>query len=163
MNQIVHAKHHHLALIIPIYAHAQQLMIQNGNLHQWPVGYPTQETVQHDIQQQNTYLLLSPTDQILAVFVLVLGQDPTYKHIVDGQWLNEKPYVTLHRVATSSIQKNTFRQILDWTTKQHSNIRIDTHADNATMLHILQSYGFVRCGTIFVANGTPRIALQYHR
>ncbi len=163
MNQIVCAKPHHLPLIMPIYAHAQKLMIQYGNLNQWPVGHPSQEIISLDIEKQHTFLLLSPSLQILGVFALVQGEDPTYAHIIDGQWLNDDPYVTLHRVATSSLQKNTFRQILDWTLAHHPNIRIDTHADNAPMLHILQDYGFVRCGTIFVANGSPRVALQYIR
>lgn len=41
------------------------------------------------------------------------------------------------------------------------NIRIDTHADNKTMQHLIEADGFTRCGIIYIADGTPRIAYQW--
>lgn len=39
-----------------------------------------------------------------------------------------------------------------------AEVRADTHWDNVIMQHILEKNGFVKCGTIVVENGTPRIA-----
>lgn len=41
------------------------------------------------------------------------------------------------------------------------NLRIDTHADNHTMQHLIQKHGFQKCGIVYVEDGTPRIAYQY--
>lgn len=41
------------------------------------------------------------------------------------------------------------------------SIRIDTHADNKTMQHLIEADGFTRCGIIYIADGTPRIAYQW--
>ena len=41
-----------------------------------------------------------------------------------------------------------------------SNIRVDTHADNKTMQRLIEKNGFTKCGTIYVKNGTARIAYQ---
>lgn len=40
------------------------------------------------------------------------------------------------------------------------NIRADTHADNQIMQKLMEKNGFMKCGIIYVKNGTPRIA--YH-
>ena len=40
------------------------------------------------------------------------------------------------------------------------DVRIDTHRDNETMLHLIEKNGFIRCGIIIVDDGTERIAFQ---
>ena len=40
-------------------------------------------------------------------------------------------------------------------------LRIDTHADNHVMQDLVTRNGFVYCGRILLANGSPRLA--YHR
>ena len=52
------------------------------------------------------------------------------------------------------------RTLLDWAFSRTGCIRIDTHADNVIMHHVLRKYGFTRCGVIFLANGDPRDAYQ---
>jgi RimJ/RimL family protein N-acetyltransferase len=49
---------------------------------------------------------------------------------------------------------------LDWCKKQIAHIRIDTHHDNVVMQHVVQKAGFQRCGIIYIADGTPRIAYE---
>ena len=41
-----------------------------------------------------------------------------------------------------------------------AHLRADTHADNAPMLRLLPALGFVRCGVVRVADGSPRIAFE---
>ena len=37
---------------------------------------------------------------------------------------------------------------------------MDTHADNAPMRHLLEKSGFSHRGTIYVEDGTPRLAFD---
>ncbi len=41
-----------------------------------------------------------------------------------------------------------------------SNFRIDTHNDNKIMQHVIEKNGFIRCGIIYVKDGSPRIAYE---
>lgn len=50
---------------------------------------------------------------------------------------------------------------LDYCKNISSNIRVDTHADNKTMQRLIEKNGFTKCGTIYVKNGTARIAYQW--
>ena len=44
-----------------------------------------------------------------------------------------------------------------------TDIRIDTHADNVIMRHLLCKNGFSEVGTILLSNGSPRVAYQWVR
>ncbi len=56
--------------------------------------------------------------------------------------------------------KGVFRECLAYCMSRISNIRIDTHRDNAIMRHLLEKHGFQECGIIYVEDGSPRIAYQ---
>ena len=47
-----------------------------------------------------------------------------------------------------------------WCFTRCGNLRADTHADTAPKQRALEKAGFVRCGTIRLADGSPRIAYQ---
>ena len=49
---------------------------------------------------------------------------------------------------------------LNYCKKISLNIRVDTHADNKTMQRLIEKNGFIKCGIIYVKNGTARIAYQ---
>ena len=40
-------------------------------------------------------------------------------------------------------------------------IRVDTHEGNIPMRKMLEKQGFVYCGVIHLADGSPRVAYQY--
>ena len=50
------------------------------------------------------------------------------------------------------------RSGIDWCGRQAGTLRADTHADNHGMQHLLESTGFVHCGTIYTDDGTPRMS-----
>ena len=88
-----------------IYEHARKLMASNGNPTQWGDKFPREEVVRDDIESQRTVLLVDTVDgeeRVLAQFALCPGVDPTYVNI-DGAWLDDDPYVTIHRIASSEI------------------------------------------------------------
>lgn len=69
--------------------------------------FPREEVILDDIRQQRTMLLVDEADgkeRVLAQFALCTGEDPTYAHI-DGAWLDDDSYVTIHRIASSGIVK----------------------------------------------------------
>lgn len=78
-----------------------------------------------------------------------------------GSWLNDAPYGTIHRLAGDGRMKGIFRKSMDFCRRQCGNLRADTHEDNHTMQHLLEKYGFIKCGKIYLRNGSPRIAYHY--
>ena len=150
--------------IMEIYAAARETMRKNGNPNQWGTDHPPRGMISEDIRIGRSYAVCSRQngrEQISGVFVLIIGEDPTYKVIEDGEWLNDEPYGTIHRIAGDGSAKGVLEAALVFAAGRIRNIRIDTHHDNTIMQHLLDKYGFTRCGIIYVADGTPRIA--YHR
>ena len=81
-------------------------------------------------------------------------------------WLESRanlPYHVIHRLASDGSVKGVGRAVFGWCMERCGNLRVDTHADNTTMLSLLDRLGFTRCGTIYVEDGTPRTAFQWHR
>lgn len=145
--------------ILKIYAHARKFMAENGNATQWGNIYPPPERVQSDIAEGKCHICIED-NRILAVFYFAKEEDPTYRVIREGSWLNEEPYSVVHRIASSGEKKGAAAFCLDWAYKQAGNIRIDTHENNKPMQGLLKKSGFQYCGRITLADGSPRIAFQ---
>lgn len=152
--------HEDMEHILAIYAYAREQMRLSGNPNQWGDYYPSAEIVQRDIENGSSYVVTDEKNEICAVFVFVIGEDPTYQKIENGHWLNDDAYGTLHRLAGSGKQKGILRLCLAYCESKMPNVRVDTHEDNRIMQHLLESCGYQRCGTIYVADGSPRIAYQ---
>ena len=97
---------------------------------------------------------------ICGTFAFIIGDDPTYRILEHGHWLNQAPYGTIHRLASSGSVKGIFSTCLAWCLAQIPNIRIDTHQDNLVMQHLLEKNGFHKCGIIYVEDNSPRLAYQ---
>lgn len=156
-----------LPIMLEIYRHARELMAANGNPTQWGSTFPREEVVCEDIEMQRTILLVDTVDgkeRVLAQFALCLGIDPTYVNI-DGAWLDDDPYVTIHRIASSGLGKGAAKDCINWALEHYGNVRADTHPNNKAMQHIFESNGFARCGLIQLldrSTDTTRIAYQRH-
>lgn len=149
--------HQDLPRILEIYAHAREQMRRTGNPTQWGDSYPARETLEDDIQRGVSYVLEEGGD-LAGVFMFTLGDDPTYQLIEEGAWLNDGPYGTIHRLASGGTAPGVFRACARFCETLAPNLRADTHADNLIMQHLLESWGFRRCGRIYAEDGTPRIA-----
>lgn len=145
--------------IMKTYDIARQRMRDNGNSKQWINGYPSRELIEEDIRNGYSYVL-SEREEIYAVFALIGGEDPTYKVIENGEWLNDEPYMTIHRIGSNGKIKNISGICYEWAMQRTDNLRIDTHEDNTIMRHVLKKNGFSECGTIYIEDGSPRIAYQ---
>ena len=153
------AKTEDLDTITKLYAYAREQMKNSGNFRQWGDNKPDPHTIREDISKSQLYLICDQ-NEICGVFAFFIGADPTYQIIEDGAWLNDKTYGVIHRVASNGKTKGIVQQALRFCEDKIKNIRIDTHEDNKIMQHILEKEGFQKCGRIYVADGSPRIAYQ---
>lgn len=149
-----------LPRILEIYAEARQFMRSSGNPNQWKTTHPAESILRDDIPKRQLYVC-TEADQILAVFAYIPGPDPTYAVIEGGQWCNDKPYGVIHRIAVARRNAGIASYCFHWALQQCPNLRIDTHRDNLPMQRALCKNGFTPCGTIYLANGEPRLA--FHR
>ena len=142
-----------------IFSYARQLMAADGNPTQWGNEYPKREILEQDIDGGVSFVI-EHEGVICGTFVFIVGDDPTYAYI-EGGWLdNTLPYGTIHRIASNGQHRGIFRSVLNWCIARCSNIRIDTHADNIRMIHLIEQTGFTRCGIIYTRNNSPRVAYQ---
>ncbi|WP_292609118.1 hypothetical protein [Methanobrevibacter sp. UBA188] len=151
-----------LPAIIAIYKSAQDFMIKTGNPTQWGHSYPTRDLVKKDICKRICYLICDD-DSPHGVFALFNKDEPTYQYIENGNWLNEDEYITLHRIASDGKLKGIFNFLIEYCKNISNNIRIDTHPNNHIMQNQIEKNDFKKCGTIYVADGSARIAYQWSK
>ena len=143
-----------------IFAIARQFMANTGNPNQWVDGYPSDEQLTQDIESGDSYVV-EKNEKVVATFVLRGGIDPTYNIIYEGKWLNDKPYATIHRIASTGERKGIMHKAVQFAQQQSDNIRIDTHRDNMVMQHLIEKEGFKYCGIIHCWSGDERVAFQF--
>lgn len=152
------AKKTDLDKLLEIYREAREFMKNSGNKTQWGDNKPSKETLERDIENKNLYKVVN-FDEIVGAFALIYGEDKTYLEI-DGKWLNDEPYATLHRVASSGKARGIMSEIIKFSEEKYENLRIDTHKNNHKMLDKIRENGFTYCGVIKIDDGSPREAFQ---
>ena len=91
-------------------------------------------------------------------FAFLTGDDPTYAEI-DGAWLSDRPYATIHRVASDGTHRGVFAEVMAFAVAMQPHLRIDTHAQNLPMQRQIERFGFRYCGVIQCRNGA-RMAFE---
>lgn len=122
--------------IMEIYCYAQEFMIKCGNPTQWGHSYPTRELIDCDILNQACKVVYDETG-IHGVVALYEGIDPTYVHIEEGSWLNNDPYITIHRIASDGRVHGVFKTVADYCKNMIDNVKLDTHANNLIMQSLI--------------------------
>lgn len=151
-----------------IFAVAREKMRAAGNPKQWDENYPSIELITKDIQLGRSYAVeyergkdegngyeKEKDKTVVGTFVMLTEPDPSYTKI-DGAWLNDKPYATIHRLASLEGYHGVFSAVLDYVSAQYDDVRADTHLDNLPMRHLLQKNGFQYCGNILLAERVPQ-------
>ena len=144
-----------LPRILEIYAYARKFMAEHGNPTQWGTNKPGEAQLRQDMEQLRLQVVVS-AEQIHGVFYFYIGEDPTYGRIRNGECLTDAPYVTIHRVSADG-SGGVFGACLQWCLGQTKHLRIDTHANNLVMQHVIEKNGFSRRGIILwktVQNGS---------
>lgn len=156
---IRHAEEADMPMILEIYQIARAFMAAHGNTVQWQNNHPSSKVLEQDIAKRQLYVYENQ-GKVHGVFAFIPGEDPTYG-VIEGKWMDDSPYATIHRVASDGTEKGVFSRIADYCKKQSPHLRIDTHELNLPMQGAVEKNGFVRCGTIYIADGSPRIAYEY--
>lgn len=160
ITKIRPATYKDLPEIMPIYDIARDFMRSTSNEGQWINGYPTEKFITEEIEAGHSFICENSAGEIVGTFCFIIGEDPTYLKIYDGQWLNDELYGTVHRIASSGKEKGVAKACFEWCFTQCPNIRVDTHRNNIVMQKILGSLGFHYCGIIYVSDGSERLAYQ---
>lgn len=151
-----------LGQVMPFYERARRFMAANGNANQWINGYPSPDDIRQDIENGSSYVFVNENQELEGCFAFIRGEDPNYKVIKDGAWLNDAPYGVIHRIASGGRVKGLMDLCLEWCSSHCPNLRVDTHRDNKVLQNILLKNGFTYCGIIYVKtvrNDLPTNAL----
>ncbi len=150
------AKINDLDEIMLIIDEAKQLLKSDGS-PQWQDGTPNSDIFQEDIKKKRCYVLVVGK-QIAGVAVLMTTKDPHYTNIEGGVWKdNRRRYATIHRIAISDRYRGQhLGEIFFSNLISHGvmlgihNFRIDTHAMNKRMQHLIKKFGYHYRGIIYV-------------
>ena len=156
------AREDELGKLMEIYSVARAFMARNGNPTQWGDTYPTEGQVEEDIALGRLYVVCDENGTPHGTFAFILGEDPTYQ-VIDGAWPNERPYGTIHRMASDGAIHGVFSEALAFCVSVCPNVRADTHLNNRPMRHLMEKNGFVQCGMINLGlreGDTLRVAYQ---
>ena len=143
-----------------IFATARIFMRQTGNPNQWKEDYPSLELLQNDVESGDSYVI-SLGNRVVATFVLRGGIDSTYNIIYNGQWIDDSPYATIHRIVCNGEIRGVLHLVMRFALQTYHSIRIDTHRDNKIMQKSINREGFKYCGIIHCWSGEDRLAYQY--
>lgn len=88
-----------LERICTIIRQAQAQMRLRGS-RQWQNGYPAAAHITDDIDRGYGHVLCTHTGLVVAYGAVVFDGEPAYAEI-DGTWLDQAPYVVLHRLAVA--------------------------------------------------------------
>lgn len=161
--EMVQAGKQELPEIMELINQAKEFLKQQG-VDQWQDGYPETEDLARDLQDGIGYVCREG-DRILAYAALDFRGEPAYETL-QGQWLNQDPYVVIHRMAVDNRAKGKglAQQLFQETeamalARGVKNVRVDTDEANAIMRHIIEKAGYTFCGHITFAN-SDKIAFQ---
>lgn len=152
---IRNAKYEDLEGIISVIEDAKNLLKRSAS-DQWQDtdGYPNIETFKDDLKVNHVYVL-TEEDTIVGVVVLSFQHEDAYD-VIEGKW-NYNTYSVIHRLAVKNGyygKKIGYRLIehcyLMTKTRGLESIRVDTHEKNKTMQVLLEKFGFVNCGIIYL-------------
>ena len=148
--------------VLDLYTAARIRMRAAGNYGQWINGYPGEADIQNDIRN-GTGFVIEHDGAVCGAFAFIVGEDPTYGTIENGNWPNDLSYGTIHRIEGKKKTHGIFQRCVEYCLTVIPELRVDTHPDNALMRHVVEKCGFARCGIIHLQDGSPRIAYQLSR
>ena len=139
------------------------------NIDQWQNGYPNAEQVENDIKKGESYVVVNDKNQVIATSMFTLRKEPTYKKVIDGNWIipEDEVYGVIHRMAIKKEFRKlglaTFlfdefhQQLKD---KNIQSLKIDTNEDNIGMQSLIKKLGYKYCGIIYTSYNAKRLAFE---
>lgn len=143
--------------ILPAVAIMNDAISRLGNegVDQWQHGYPNRQRLVQDVEEGIGWVLCED-DEVVAYGALVFTGEPAYANITDGEWLTlEENYAVVHRMCVKQgvtgrgYGRRFMAEAERVAAQTRRSMRIDTHADNRTMQHLMRSMGYTYCGIIY--------------
>ena len=147
-------------VLMAMFDYSRNLMRAAGNRDQWVGGYPQRSLVENDIAKGQSYVV-TEGDAVAGTFVFFTDEEPTYRTIHHGHWMDESEgYGTMHRMARSEGRHGIAAAAIGWCAQRTESLRADTHEDNYVVQRLLERHNFVYCGMIQLEDGSWRKAYQ---
>lgn len=151
--------------IMPIIKDGQEYLREQG-VTQWQNNYPNEEIIRNDIEKEYSYLIEMDSEVVATVAISFDGES-TYDEISQGDWLSDKDYAVIHRMAIqkdsrgSGISSFLMKSIENLCKEKNiKSIKVDTHRENIPMQSYLKKNDFKYCGLIYLLNGDERLAFE---
>lgn len=137
--------------------------------YQWKGSYPSLVDFEKDLLLN--HVIVFDDGKILGVATIQVLPDKNYREI-NGKWLNDEPYVSIHRIATrrehynKGVSTSLFTEVESYCLANNiQNIRIDTHEQNQDMRKLLLKLGFTECGIITLLDRgcQDNLRVAYHK
>lgn len=161
---IIPAKREHLKDIMTLIESGIDRLKRDG-IPQWQNGYPNQSVIESDLSKGHIFVCVRE-GRLVGTMSFLFGIEPTYQHIENGQWTEEKPYATIHRMATDPDHgRGAATEMFDFAFSEVERkgayaVRVDTHEKNARMRRTLTKNGFEACGIVTMKDHSKRIAYE---
>ncbi|EAQ41362.1 GNAT family N-acetyltransferase [Polaribacter sp. MED152] len=143
--------------------------LASQNIDQWQNGYPNAEQVENDIKKGESFVVVNDDNTIMATSMFTLRKEPTYKQILEGNWLisEDEVYGVVHRMAIKKEYRklglatflfDEFHQQLK--NQNIKSLKIDTHENNIGMQSLIKKLGYKYCGIIYTSYNAKRLAFE---
>jgi RimJ/RimL family protein N-acetyltransferase len=162
-----------LPAILAIIDDAKAYLKEQG-INQWQSGYPTNQDIEKDIDQNISYVLMVD-GKIASTAALWPDNDVNYNEMIEGSWRGnpDDTYMSIHRIAMSShfrgqrLSEKMMSGLFTLSSQLgYDEVRIDTHPKNLGMQKVITNNGFEYRGVIdFVDENevdTTRFAYQLY-
>jgi GNAT superfamily N-acetyltransferase len=128
----------------------------------WP---STTRTNFEDIRLCSYFVIKS--NNIIVGGLAVLDYEADYEQLLEGKWLQDGPYLVIHRFAIFSSERGkgrasfALKQVEIMAKKRNINaIRVDTHEKNKPMINVLLKNGYLQIGVVLLGNFKRRLAFE---
>ena len=137
--------------LMDIYDLARVRMVNEGNLTQWDNREVFKTEIIDYINKKILYKVIE-NDEIVGYFAYIYDIEHAYD-VIDGKWLNQDKYITIHKIASKYNNKGIGGFIIKYVIDRCKNegiynIKIDTHKNNLSMNKFLTNNWFINCGVI---------------
>ena len=167
--ELVLAKACHLEEMVRITNEAK-VQLKNIGTDQWQHGYPNEDVWAKDIEEKTAWVAVDE-GKVCGAFAFLTIDEESYR-VIEGKWLTDTPYASVHRFCVSDHVKGRgvaafmFKAAFDMARdRDYKSVRIDTHPGNMPMQKALKKSSFTYCGDIYLVggneNGAKRLAYEY--
>lgn len=150
--------------ILLVIADAKRFMASQGS-GQWQDHNPSRARILADIDLAAYYVII--LDQRIVGGFALLDYETDYEEMLEGAWLQQGPYLVIHRFAVHSSSRGQGLagfaiDAIETIAKDRGvpAIRVDTHEKNKPMVSLLKKHGYLHVGAVLLGDFKRRQAFE---